>query len=127
MKRVFVLIFWCIVTASPAFAEAPKGAGLFPIVQGGKSGDMDRRGKVVIKPQFDQAIDFLQGGLAGVRVGEVWGAIDTAGNMVVEPRYDQPPTFGAEGLSFMTIDGQQACIDKTGATPAGLQFENPCV
>ena len=63
-------------------------------MQGGKYGYIDRTGKVVIERRFDQAIDFLRSGLAGVRMGEVWGAIDTAGNMVVEPRYDQPPTLG---------------------------------
>ena len=98
MKRASILAVVSVsaacslLAARPGLAEAVKGAGLFPIVQAGKYGYIDRAGTVVIAPRFDQAIDFMAGsGLAGVRFGDAWGAIDVKGvdSLVLEVEFGE--------------------------------------
>ena len=49
------------VGAAGYAAEPIKWSGLFPIVQDGKYGYIDRTGKAVIEPQFDRAEGFEDG------------------------------------------------------------------
>ncbi len=54
---------------------------LFPVEIGGEWGYIDKAGKVVIAPQFDDALDFSEG-LASVRIGWKWCYIDKTGKIV---------------------------------------------
>ena len=62
-----------------------------------KYGFIDKSGKVVIEPQFDDAEDFSEG-LAQVGKDGKWGFIDKSGKVVIEPQYDYVGDF-SEGLA----------------------------
>ena len=47
-------------------------------------GDIDRTGKIVVNPQFDEAWDFVNG-LAKVRMAGGFGCIDKTGRHVYNP------------------------------------------
>ena len=53
---------------------------LYPILRNGKWGYMNREGKVVIQPSFDDALTFSEG-MAAVQVGGKWGYIDETGRL----------------------------------------------
>jgi len=57
---------------------------LFPIEKDGKWGYIDNTGRIVIKPQFDEARDFSEG-LARVTIDGKFGYIDKTGKYVWEP------------------------------------------
>jgi hypothetical protein len=60
--------------------------------QSGKWGYIDKRGKVVIQPQFDEAEKF-EGGVAIVRVNNLYGVVNTKGQFVAEARYKRIWSF----------------------------------
>lgn len=82
----------------------PAYRGLFPITQGGKSGYIDKTGKVVISPQFDRAREFFEG-LATAKFGGKWGYIDKSGKYVINPQFDWAEEF-SEGLAPVEIGGK---------------------
>ena len=57
-----------------------------------KVGFIDKTGRYVIKPQYDNAGNFRHG-LAWIEIGGKCGFIDKAGNMVVEPQFDWRPEY----------------------------------
>lgn len=61
-------------------------SGLYPVNVNGKYGFMDRSGKTVIPPQFDQTYGFSEG-LAAVRIGTKFGYIDTKGAVTITPQF----------------------------------------
>ncbi|MCL2661046.1 MAG: WG repeat-containing protein [Acidobacteriaceae bacterium] len=68
--------------------------------RGGKWGFIDRSGRFVVIPQFNEVSDFSQG-LAAVRVSTgtkyrpdfKWGFVDQNGKVVIEPKFDAVSTF----------------------------------
>src|SRR5882724_5150098 len=65
-----------------------KGAGpLFQIRDDEKWGYIDRTGRVVLRPEFDDEGDFFNR-LARVRKGAKWGYIDESGHVAIPYRYD---------------------------------------
>ena len=91
-------------------------SGLYRIRENGKSGYMDRSGRTVIRPQFDDALNFSEG-LAWVRVGKKVGFIDTTGKIVVTPQFDEAQSFvyGRAGVKLCCGGwGEQHFGDKYG-------------
>ena len=60
-------------------------------------GYIDKSGKVVIEPQFDEERAFSEG-LAQVEKDGKWGFIDKSGKVVIEPQFDWVSDF-SEGLA----------------------------
>ena len=58
--------------------------GLCDVKVENKWGYIDRTGKMVISPQFDDA-DSFEGGLAKVKIGDEFGYIDKTGKYVWTP------------------------------------------
>lgn len=79
------------VNRPPAASDADN-SGLYPISLNGKVGFMDRAGKTVIPPQFDEARDFSEG-RAAVRLGAKYGFIVTTGAMTITPQWDDVRDF----------------------------------
>ena len=90
----------------------PDNGGLYPINVNGKYGFMDRSGKTVITPQFDQTFGFSEG-LAGVLVGTKWGYINTKGVVAITPQFDSALLF-RYGRGLVQLGGRWGFIDKDG-------------
>jgi len=76
-----------------------------------KYGFIDHTGKVVIAPQFAQALHFNEGlapvigtGTAADPSAEAWGYIDKSGNYVLKPQFNQADHF-RNGIARVHIGG----------------------
>lgn len=105
--------------------------GLARIVDQGKTGFLDRAGKIVIAPQFDAAGSFCEGlapvcmgckevprGEHSEMVGGQWGFIDRNGAAVIPIGYDSAEGF-VEGGATVGKGGRTFRIDRRGAEIAG--------
>ena len=77
--------------ASPSENQETNGT-LYPVYMNGKYGYIDSNGKIIIKPQFDDAQDFFEG-LAVVYKNGLAGFIDQSGEFVIEPQFDYAGSF----------------------------------
>jgi len=94
----------------------------YPVQAGGKWGFIDKAGKYVIKPQFDDAWQFSEG-LAPVKLENRWGFIDKAGKYVINHQFDEAWWF-SEGLAPVKSGSKWGFIDKAGRYVIRPQFEN---
>jgi hypothetical protein len=86
---------------------------LLPVKVGGKYGFIDRAGKMVVNPQFDEASRF-QAELSRVCLGRCdysskkdeskYGYIDESGRIVISPQFDRAESF-FEGLAAICVGG----------------------
>lgn len=79
-----------------------------------KYGCIDKKGKMVIEPKYDQFGSFSEG-LAPVKIGELYGFIDTCGQIILPLKYSYAGPF-YNTLSPVRIDDKKFVIDKTGKT-----------
>jgi len=86
-------------------------------------GFIDKKGNIVVKPEFGGAGPFSEG-LAAVNVGGKsniwgtvggkWGYIDISGRMTVQPQFDSAHPF-SEGLARVSIEKKGMYIDRKGS------------
>ncbi|NMG22809.1 WG repeat-containing protein [Brasilonema bromeliae] len=88
---------------------------------GSKCGFQDKRGKVVIEPQFDYCQSFASG-LAAVQVDKKWGYIDKTGKFIVSPQFDYADRL-IEERALVVSDGKIGFIDKTGKIVIKPEFQ----
>lgn len=69
--------------------------------ESGKWGFADKKGKEVIKPQFEGAKSFSNG-LAAVFNGQCWGYIDTNGEVVIDYQFESADYFTNDGVCFVS-------------------------
>jgi len=62
-----------------------EGLAAVEVVEGW--GYVNKEGKFIINPQFDDAMPFSEG-LAGVKIGGNFGFIDKSGKYVINPQFD---------------------------------------
>src|SRR5689334_19110760 len=123
----------CLFAFQLCFAQPQSENQLFLIEKDGKSGFIDRMGKVVIAPQFDRASGFSEGLALVTRNGKKV-FIDTSGRTVFEAKFDIVDNF-SEGLAAVNIGekripniglisdpGKWGYIDKTGKLVVPLKF-----
>lgn len=99
---------------------------LLPVVVDAKCGFIDRKGSIVIKPQFDGCADFYEG-LAVVKVGSKTMVIDEKGQTVFEPEWKPLTSYFSEGLMSVCVPNGFACgpigyLDKKGRVAIKPQF-----
>lgn len=89
-----------IIDASKYQAARDFSDGLAAVASAdGRWGFIDKSGKEVISPQFEQALGFSEG-LAGVSIGGFWGFIDKTGRVVIEPQFGVVNVF-SEGIAVV--------------------------
>ncbi len=119
-------VFLAVLT--PSFSNSvlinpnkKKGAGpLFQVHRGKRWGFMDRTGKIVISPQFENVRDFFSG-LARVRYGDKFGYIDEIGRVVIPYQFDDGGDF-SEALAPVRVGRAWGYIDTRGKFAIPLQF-----
>ncbi len=68
---------------------------------GGRWGFMDKKGDVMIEPQYENAKSF-SGGLAAVCIDGMWGFINEANELVIENRFVDAGYFTSGGVCFVS-------------------------
>ena len=112
MKNILLTLL-LLIFASITFAQTKdKAMPLFWIQENGKYGYIDKAGKIVIQPQFENTMGFNEG-LAATKLGGKYGYIDTKGNWVIKPQFDFTYMF-SNGLAMIEVEKKSAWIDKTG-------------
>lgn len=96
--------------------------GLVKAKTGDKWGYIDKTGKYVINPQFDEAENFYNG-LAIVAIDDKIGFIDTSGKYVINPQFDDASEFN-EGIACVKSNGKYGYIDKSGKYIINPQFDS---
>jgi len=106
--RCFLLTFFCLSHA--LFSQST--GHLFRIVENGRFGFIDGKGKVVINPQFRFAGDFY-GGLAKARSDSGYGFINPRGEFVIPPVYDYADDF-YDTTAMVVFQSKKYFVNKRG-------------
>lgn len=95
-----------------------------------KFGYIDKKGIIVVKPQFD-SIELHQYGYAAVMVEnngkEKWGYIDAKGNYIVKPIYDRVYDFYKDGNNLygkVKLNGKTGYINQNGEVVIQLNYSS---
>ncbi len=100
----------CMSKNQPAQSQPlPQGSDLFPVMNRGRGGFINRSGQVVIPLCFDAVGDFSEGLARFERDGN-WGYIDTRGLVVIEPKFPWAEEF-SEGLAKVQVSGSRLGMD----------------
>ena len=99
--------------------------GLDEVLRGGKYGFIDKTGRVVIEPQWEEVGVFSEG-LARVERGGKYGFIDKTGRVISEPQWEDA-SFPFKGLAYsvgyVKRGGKWGVIDKTGRVVIEPQWD----
>ena len=76
----------------------------------------------VIEPQFDDATDFDENGLAYVESEGKWGCIDLSGKYAINPQFDSKFSFQENGLARIELNDKYGYIDMNGNYAINPQF-----
>lgn len=122
---VFTILFAALMTLScsslrnPLSKETPE---LFPIQQNHqKWGYINRKGEVVVQPQFSKALFFSEGLAVACIESNKCGYIDKTGKFVINPQFQEASRF-SEGLAAVEVEDRIGYIDKTGKRVINPQF-----
>jgi hypothetical protein len=96
-----------------------RGGSLFPVMDRGRGGFIDRKGKLVIPLCFETVGDFSEGLARFERDGK-WGFLDTTGAVAIQPSFPWAEDFH-EDLAWvqavgetLASNGRWGFIDRTG-------------
>jgi hypothetical protein len=120
-----VLLLLCGGFASVTMAKEKGKNPQYAVVQSasGLYGYIDTQGKVVIKPQFEDAIEFSDNGLAGVKLYGKYGFINTSGKFVIQAQFEYVGDFSNNVLAMVEQNNKLGFINTSGFVIAS-QFEN---
>lgn len=109
MNIVFKLLLGLLVLCSSTLsAQEP----LFRIEQNNKSGYINKRGAVVIRPRFDDGKEFIKG-FAVVKENNLYGIIDVSGKYVQKPIFETISEFN-KGVAPAVLNGKRVLINLKG-------------
>lgn len=87
-----------------------------------KWGFASKKGKIKIKPKYDEVTGFSKLGLAGIKQNEFWGFIDFDGNPITKIEYSKIKNFQSEGAWVMK-DKKWGLINSKGEIIIPFQYE----
>lgn len=87
----------------------------------GKFGYINKGGEMIIPPQFERALGFVEG-LGRVGIGDKQGYIDETGKFAIPLKFDEAHPF-SEGLAGARIGERFGFIDKSGAFAVPPRYE----
>ncbi|MCF8296621.1 MAG: WG repeat-containing protein [Saprospiraceae bacterium] len=106
-----------------SFNSVSNAQALFPIIDSTcHFGFINKKGEIVIEPNFDCVFDFNEG-FAPVFIDNKWGYIDTNGVMVIENIYKKALNF-SDGLALVIKDSLVGYINKDGKTIIPFIYED---
>lgn len=109
-----ILIAGCLIgLASWTIFGQDQSEPLFIIRVEGKSGFIDRTGKIIIKPIFENVQEF-EDDRAPAQIEKKWGFIDRSGKFIIEPVFDEIRWSFSEGLTPVLIGSKWGYIDESG-------------
>ena len=122
---LIALVTWAISVrdeTATSLAQRTRGTppGLARVKLSGKWGYIDRSGRIVINPQFEEAGDFSEG-LARVKMGGKWGYIDRTGRFLINPQFEEAGDF-SQGLARVKLGGKWGYVDRRGEIVISPQF-----
>lgn len=123
--RIILLAVYLMILLAGTFVtgQEKRSRDLFLVRVNKKAGYIDRTGKVVIKPKYEDAQDFSDG-LAPVKNNGKWGFINEAGKTVIEPRFDGLGWSDlSTGLAPASLLGKMGAIDRTGTFRIEPEYE----
>lgn len=82
-------------------------------VSGKKYGYIDNTISFVIKPIFNEAMDFQLNGLAVVKLKDLYGIINTSGDFIIQPEYSYISDF-SEGLAIAIKEDSFLVLNENG-------------
>lgn len=82
-------------------------------IEGNKWGYIDKTGRFVVRPVFQEANDFQENGLAIVKIDNKYGVINDKFAFVVRPKYETVMPF-SEGLAAVIDESGYRVIDESG-------------
>ncbi len=106
--KIYFLLFFIFISSF----VLGQNKNLFRIIENGKFGFIDNKGKVVIEPQFLFAGDFF-GNLATAKTGSGYGYIGRNGKFVIDPDYDYADDF-YDTISMVVLNSKKYLINKRG-------------
>lgn len=84
--------------------------GFFHVKLNKKNGLLDKQGKEVVPPIYDNAIYFDESGYAQVEINGLYGFVDKAGRQAVKPRFEKVYEF-SEGLAAVQLNDQWGFVN----------------
>lgn len=98
-RLIFLSFFTIILVYCEKNDQEPEEyvPNLYPVLYSRQWGFMNRKGEVVISPQYEDVKQFYYG-YAAVSKNRLWGYIDEEGELVIPHEYYEPFSFAEEGL-----------------------------
>ena len=122
-RSILLLICLTVLFASFVGAQEKRSSDLLLIRVNERAGFIDRSGKIVIEPQFEDAQNFSEG-TAPVKIKDKWGFIDELGKIVIEPNFDMVFRPFHEGITEVRVGQKWGFIDNTGKFIIEPKFES---
>jgi hypothetical protein len=95
--------------------------GLASVKIDARWGYMDRTGRLIAPPRFEEA-GWFSAGTAAVKLDGRWGYIDQSGRLIIEPQFDDAGGFSRD-LAPVRVGDRWGYIDRTGRMIIPPQFE----
>jgi len=115
MKKfvLFLVIAFFANSCSNSSNKNKYETDIISVKSGDKWGYIDREGKYVVNPQFDDAVLFTEK-TALIRSGDKFGFIDKKGSFIINPIYVDALSF-SDGVACVVLEnGYPSYVDKTG-------------
>jgi outer membrane protein assembly factor BamD len=117
-----LLVFFC-PSASQLYSQSDTGVDLLPKKAWfGRYGYVNRMGKYVLEPQYEEALPFSDF-LAAVKKDGKWGFINGEGKFVIEPRFDNAFLF-SDGAAGVEENGKWGFVNRSGKYLVQPKYES---